>query len=85
MVQVAAGEMFVVPKGVEHKPYAEQEVRLAASIEPRAECPTRAIKLSERTAENDVDITGHPIRHHLGCRCFEHAHPFLDHRAVGPA
>jgi mannose-6-phosphate isomerase-like protein (cupin superfamily) len=27
-VQIAAGEMFVVPKGVEHKPYAEQEVKL---------------------------------------------------------
>src|SRR3984893_984808 len=27
-VHVAAGEMFVVPKGVEHKPYAEHEVKL---------------------------------------------------------
>src|ERR1700677_1356922 len=27
-VHVSAGEMFVVPKGVEHKPYAENEVRL---------------------------------------------------------
>ena len=25
-VHVRAGEMFVVPKGVEHKPYAESEV-----------------------------------------------------------
>jgi mannose-6-phosphate isomerase-like protein (cupin superfamily) len=33
-VRVAAGEMFVVPKGVEHKPYAEQEVKLLL-IEPR--------------------------------------------------
>ena len=29
-----SGEMFVVPKGVEHKPYAEEEVRLLL-IEPR--------------------------------------------------
>ena len=27
-VHVSAGEMFVVPKGVKHKPYAEHEVRL---------------------------------------------------------
>jgi len=27
-VQLGAGEMFVVPKGVEHKPFAEGEVRL---------------------------------------------------------
>jgi mannose-6-phosphate isomerase-like protein (cupin superfamily) len=27
-VQVSAGEMFIVPKGVEHKPYAEHEVKL---------------------------------------------------------
>ena len=27
-VQLSAGEMFVVPKGVEHKPYAEREVKL---------------------------------------------------------
>jgi mannose-6-phosphate isomerase-like protein (cupin superfamily) len=33
-VRIAAGEMFVVPKGIEHKPYAEQEVKLLL-IEPR--------------------------------------------------
>src|SRR6476660_9771198 len=33
-VHVSAGEMFVVPKGVEHKPYAEREVKLLL-IEPR--------------------------------------------------
>ena len=27
-VHVATGEMFVVPKGVEHKPFAEKEVQL---------------------------------------------------------
>jgi hypothetical protein len=26
-VRVATGEMFVVPRGVEHKPYAENEVK----------------------------------------------------------
>ena len=33
-VHLSAGEMFVVPKGVEHKPYAEREVKLLL-IEPR--------------------------------------------------
>jgi mannose-6-phosphate isomerase-like protein (cupin superfamily) len=33
-VHVRAGEMFVVPKGVEHKPYAQNEVKLLL-IEPR--------------------------------------------------
>ena len=35
-VHVSAGEMFVVPKGVEHKPYAEREVKLCLSS--RAVC-----------------------------------------------
>jgi mannose-6-phosphate isomerase-like protein (cupin superfamily) len=33
-VSVAAGELYVVPKGVEHKPFAENEVQLLL-IEPR--------------------------------------------------
>src|SRR5258707_4813772 len=33
-VNLSAGEMFVVPKGVEHKPFAEKEVKLLL-IEPR--------------------------------------------------
>lgn len=33
-VLVSAGEMFVVPKGVEHKPSAEHEVKLLL-VEPR--------------------------------------------------
>ena len=33
-VHVRAGEIFVVPKGVEHTPYAESEVKLLL-IEPR--------------------------------------------------
>jgi len=53
-VHVAAGEMFVVPKGVEHKPYAEQEVKLLL-IEPRGLRNT-GHEGGERTAENDVWI-----------------------------
>lgn len=33
-VQIGAGEMYIVPRGVEHKPYAEGEVKLML-IEPR--------------------------------------------------
>ena len=53
-VQIAAGEMFVVPKGVEHKPYAEEEVRLLL-IEPRG-VPNTGDQGGQRTAENDVWI-----------------------------
>ena len=53
-VQIAAGEMFVVPKGVEHKPYAENEVKLLL-IEPRG-VPNTGQEGGERTAENDVWI-----------------------------
>src|SRR5882672_4757954 len=48
------GEMFVVPKGVEHKPYAEHEVKLLL-IEPRGVLNTGQ-ESGERTAENDVWI-----------------------------
>jgi mannose-6-phosphate isomerase-like protein (cupin superfamily) len=53
-VLVSAGEMFVVPKGVEHKPYAEHEVKLLL-IEPRGVLNT-GHEGGERTAENDVWI-----------------------------
>jgi mannose-6-phosphate isomerase-like protein (cupin superfamily) len=53
-VHIAAGEMFVVPKGVEHKPYAEREVKVLL-IEPRGVLNT-GDKGGERTAQNDVWI-----------------------------
>ena len=53
-VIVRAGEMFVVPRGVEHKPYAEHEVKMML-IEPRGVVNTGAVE-SERRAENDVWI-----------------------------
>src|SRR5215470_17547671 len=34
-VHVRAGEMFVVPKGVEHKPYAEKRGQIAPDRTPR--------------------------------------------------
>jgi mannose-6-phosphate isomerase-like protein (cupin superfamily) len=51
-VDVAAGEMFIVPKGVEHKPYAEKEVKLML-IEPRGILNTGHAG-GERTAKNDI-------------------------------
>jgi mannose-6-phosphate isomerase-like protein (cupin superfamily) len=53
-VRVGPGEMFVVPKGVEHKPYAEHEVRLML-IEPRG-VPNTGGEGGERTAPADVWI-----------------------------
>ena len=53
-VTVSAGEMFVVPKGVEHKPYAEHEVKLLL-IEPAGVLNTGHAG-GERTAQNDVWI-----------------------------
>ena len=53
-VHVSTGEMFVVPKGVEHKPYAEREVQLLL-IEPRG-VPNTGHAGGERTAPNDVWI-----------------------------
>jgi mannose-6-phosphate isomerase-like protein (cupin superfamily) len=51
-VRIAAGEMFVVPKGVEHKPFAEREVKMLL-IEPRG-VPNTGDQGGERTAPNDV-------------------------------
>lgn len=53
-VDIGAGEMFVVPKGVEHKPFAEKEVQLLL-IEPRG-TPNTGQLGGERTAEEDVWI-----------------------------
>jgi mannose-6-phosphate isomerase-like protein (cupin superfamily) len=53
-VQLTAGEMFVVPRGVEHKPYAEHEVKVLL-IEPRGVLNTGEAG-GARTAQNDVWI-----------------------------
>ena len=53
-VNLCAGEMFVVPKGVEHKPFAEREVKLLL-IEPRGVLNTGQ-EASNSTAQNDVWI-----------------------------
>jgi mannose-6-phosphate isomerase-like protein (cupin superfamily) len=54
VVHVSTGEMFVVPRGIEHKPSAEKEVKLLL-IEPRGVLNT-GHEGGERTAANDVWI-----------------------------
>ncbi len=53
-VTLQAGDLYVVPKGVEHKPYAEREVKMML-IEPRGVVNTGE-QGGERTAENGVWI-----------------------------
>jgi mannose-6-phosphate isomerase-like protein (cupin superfamily) len=53
-VDLAAGEMYVVPKGVEHKPSAENEVKILM-IEPRGTLNT-GDQINERTTQNDIWI-----------------------------
>ncbi|HLO28942.1 MAG TPA: cupin domain-containing protein [Anaerolineales bacterium] len=48
------GELFVVPKGVEHKPVAEQECHILL-VEPVGTVNTGDV-VSERTAANDLWI-----------------------------
>jgi len=53
-VSLRQGEMFVVPKGVEHKPFAAKEVKLML-IEPRGTLNTGHAG-GERMAQNDLWI-----------------------------
>lgn len=49
-----AGEMFVVPKGTEHKPFAEKECKIML-VEPVGTINTGGTG-GEMTAENDIWI-----------------------------
>jgi mannose-6-phosphate isomerase-like protein (cupin superfamily) len=51
-VDLSEGELFVVPMGVEHKPFAEKECKLMF-VEPRGVANTGDAG-GELTAENDV-------------------------------
>jgi len=52
MVTLAAGEMLVIPKGVEHKPSAMAECKIMI-VEPKGVINTGDLD-SELTAKNDV-------------------------------
>ena len=54
-VHLNPGEMYVVPKGVEHKPFAEHEAKVML-IEPRGILNTGDLAPTDRTAINDVWI-----------------------------
>jgi mannose-6-phosphate isomerase-like protein (cupin superfamily) len=53
-VELNEGDMFVVPKGVAHKPYAEEECKVML-VEPRGVVNTGDAK-DKLTASNDVWI-----------------------------
>ena len=54
VVELNEGEMYVVPKGVEHKPFAENECKVLL-VEPRGVVNTGDAE-GELTAANDVWI-----------------------------
>ena len=54
IVEIGEGEMIIVPKGVNHKPIAEDEC-LVMLVEPRGVVNTGG-KVSDYTAPNDVWI-----------------------------
>ncbi|MGA9574457.1 MAG: cupin domain-containing protein [Lysobacterales bacterium] len=53
-VRIGAGEMYVIPKGVEHKPVAEQECRIML-VEPKGTLNTGDAG-GDLTAQNGVWI-----------------------------
>ncbi|MCA1489549.1 cupin domain-containing protein [Sinorhizobium alkalisoli] len=53
-VTLGPGEMYIVPKGVEHKPFAASEVTMLL-IEPRGTLNTGEVG-GERTTANDIWI-----------------------------
>jgi len=54
-VNLKKDEMFIVPKGQEHKPYAEKEAKILL-IEPRGVLNTGDEDVNDRTAENNIWI-----------------------------
>ncbi len=53
-IELNEGEMYVVPKGIEHRPFAENECKIML-IEPKGVINTGENK-GELTAENDIWI-----------------------------
>ena len=54
-VTLKSGDMFVVPRGVEHKPFAASECRIML-IEPAGTVNTGDAPRSERTAPDGVEL-----------------------------
>jgi len=55
VIDLSEGEMFVVPKGVEHKPYSKDECKVMI-VEPKDVVNTGNSPKSELTSENDIWI-----------------------------
>ena len=53
-VELNAGEMYVVPKGIQHKPYSDEECKILL-VEPNGVVNTGEAD-SDLTASNDVWI-----------------------------
>ncbi|MDQ0862391.1 mannose-6-phosphate isomerase-like protein (cupin superfamily) [Bacillus sp. V2I10] len=53
-VKLSKGEMYVIPKGVEHKPYADKECHIML-VEPKGVVNTGETN-SKLTAENNICI-----------------------------
>jgi len=53
-IELNQGEMYVVPKGVQHKPYAKQECKVML-VEPKGVVNTGEAS-GDLTAQNDVWI-----------------------------
>ena len=53
-IQLNEGEMYVVPKGVQHKPFADEECKVLL-VEPKGVVNTGESD-SKLTADNDVWI-----------------------------
>lgn len=54
-IDLKAGQMAVIPQGLEHKPFAQDEVQLLL-IEPRGVANTGDGEAGERTVANDLWI-----------------------------
>ena len=76
IVELNAGEMYVVPKGVMHKPSAENECKIML-VEPQGVVNTGEAD-SELTAENDVWIQN---IHHQKSKVVS---PGFEPRSAGP-
>ena len=53
-IELNAGEMYVVPKGVQHKPYSDEECKILL-VEPKGVVNTGQAS-GDLTAQNDVWI-----------------------------
>jgi mannose-6-phosphate isomerase-like protein (cupin superfamily) len=54
IIELSEGEMFVVPKGVEHKPFAKEECKVML-VEPKGVVNTGDAS-GELTSQNDIWI-----------------------------